>query len=289
MLLPSFLVAVLLEAVVSTQSTGHKRRHTGARRVPIRKKRKFELGRQPANTKLGERKVHEVRVRGGNKKFRALKLDTGNWSWPSEACTRKARILTVVYNATSNELVRTNTLVKGAIVQIDCTPFKAWYLKYYGVHLGKVKKDEPQKTTEKPAKGAEVSSGKKGKKQESVKEEPQKTAPVAKDESGKKGKKKESHGKKEKTEEKGTQKTEEKGEKTDDKSQVVITASQLKKQAERNKTRQLETHLADQFNTGRLYARITSRPGQVGRCDGYVLEGEELAFYLRKLNLKKKK
>eukprot|EP01126_Amoeba_proteus_P041754 TRINITY_DN44_c0_g1_i7.p1 TRINITY_DN44_c0_g1~~TRINITY_DN44_c0_g1_i7.p1 ORF type:complete len:152 (+),score=56.01 TRINITY_DN44_c0_g1_i7:118-573(+) len=129
----------------------------------------------------------------------------------------------------------------------------------------------------------------KGKKQESVKEEPQKTAPVAKDESGKKGKKKESHGKKEKTEEKGTQKTEEKGEKTDDKSQVVITASQLKKQAERNKTRQLETHLADQFNTGRLYARITSRPGQVGRCDGYVLEGEELAFYLRKLNLKKKK
>jgi small subunit ribosomal protein S8e len=118
----------------------HKRRHTGARRVPIRSKRKFELGRQPANTKLGEKKVHEVRVRGGNKKFRALKLDSGNWNWPGEATTRKARILTVVYNATSNEMVRTNTLVKGAVVQIDSAPFKNWYAKYYGVHLGKQKK-----------------------------------------------------------------------------------------------------------------------------------------------------
>ena len=66
-------------------------------------------------------------------------MDTGNWNWPGEACTRKARILTVVYNATSNELVRTNTLVKGAIVQIDSAPFNAWYQKYYDVTIGKKK------------------------------------------------------------------------------------------------------------------------------------------------------
>ena len=30
-------------------------------------------------------------------------------------------------------------------------------------------------------------------------------------------------------------------------------------------------------------ACISSRPGQSGRCDGYVLEGEELNFYLKKL------
>jgi small subunit ribosomal protein S8e len=47
--------------------------------------------------------------------------------------------------------------------------------------------------------------------------------------------------------------------------------------------------LGDQYKTGRLYAKISSRPGQSGRCDGYILEGEELAFYLKKLNLKKKK
>ena len=34
-------------------------------------------------------------------------------------------------------------------------------------------------------------------------------------------------------------------------------------------------------------AIITSRPGQCGRADGYVLEGPELAFYQRKMMKKK--
>jgi small subunit ribosomal protein S8e len=37
---------------------------------------------------------------------------------------------------------------------------------------------------------------------------------------------------------------------------------------------------------GRLLASISSRPGQSGRSDGYILEGEELAFYKRKLRAK---
>ena len=32
-----------------------------------------------------------------------------------------------VYNASNNELVRTNTLVKGAVIQVDATPFRVWY------------------------------------------------------------------------------------------------------------------------------------------------------------------
>ena len=63
----------------------------------------------------------QVRCRGGNTKFRAMRLDTGNFSWGSEVCTRKTRVLDVVYNASNNELVRTKTLVKNAIVQIDAT------------------------------------------------------------------------------------------------------------------------------------------------------------------------
>ena len=42
-----------------------------------------------------------------------------------------------------------------------------------------------------------------------------------------------------------------------------------------------EAALERQFEAGRLYALISSRPGQSGRCDGYILEGEELAFYQR--------
>ena len=41
----------------------------------------------------------------------------------------------------------------------------------------------------------------------------------------------------------------------------------------------LDQKLADQFNTGHLLACISSRPGQSGRIDGYLLEGKELEFY----------
>ncbi|CAI0379120.1 unnamed protein product, partial [Linum tenue] len=85
--------------------------------------------RQPANTKLSSNKtVRRVRVRGGNVKWRALRLDTGNFSWGSEAVTRKTRLLDVVYNASNNELVRTQTLVQ-------------WYLQHYGVDIGRKKKN----------------------------------------------------------------------------------------------------------------------------------------------------
>lgn len=44
----------------------------------------------------------------------------------------------------------------------------------------------------------------------------------------------------------------------------------------------------DQFTSGKLLACVSSRPGQSGRCDGYILEGAELEFYLKKLERKKK-
>ncbi|KYQ94345.1 40S ribosomal protein S8 [Tieghemostelium lacteum] len=200
----------------------HKHRLTGAARKPNYKKRKYELGRQPSKTKLAEqgeqKRVRPLRVRGGNYKFRALLLDTGNFSFASEKITRKCRILNVAYNATSNDLFRTNTLVKGSIIQIDSTPLKQWYEQHYGVALGKkkvAKKDEPEVVTKK-------------------------------------------------------------------------SKSLLQKLAKRSKGRTLEAALESQFAEGRLYARITSRPGQVGKCDGYILEGKELEFYTRKIQKKKK-
>lgn len=85
--------------------------------MPIhKKKRKFEMGRQPAGTKLGAPRIRPLRCRGGNLKWRALKTDTGNFSWGSEAISKKVRVLEVKYNATNNELVRTASLVKNCIV-----------------------------------------------------------------------------------------------------------------------------------------------------------------------------
>ncbi|RXN01366.1 hypothetical protein EOD39_7051 [Acipenser ruthenus] len=200
----------------------HKRRKTGGKRKPYHKKRKYELGRPPANTKIGPRRIHTVRVRGGNKKYRALRLDVGNFSWGSECCTRKTRIIDVVYNASNNELVRTKTLVKNCIVQIDSTPFRQWYEAHYATPLGRKKGAKLTPEEE------EVLNKKRSKKIQ-------------------------------------------------------------KKYDERKKTCKISTLLEEQFQQGKLLGCIASRPGQCGRADGYVLEGKELEFYLRKIKAKKGK
>merc|ERR1719487_1444323 len=90
-------------------------------------------------TKLAPQRIHTLRTRGGNKKYRALRLDTGNFAWASEATARKTRIIDVVYNACNNELVRTKTLVKNAIVVIDAAPFRQWYEAHFALPLGRKK------------------------------------------------------------------------------------------------------------------------------------------------------
>lgn len=56
-----------------------------------------------------------------------------------------------------------------------------------------------------------------------------------------------------------------------------------RKHASRKEGAKVDVHLEQQFTAGRIYACISSRPGQCGRADGYILEGKELDFYLRKL------
>jgi len=197
----------------------HKRRSTGGRMPVHQKKRKFEMGRQPAMTKLGPARVRPVRCRGGNLKWRALRVDHGTFAWGSESVTRKTRVLKVVYNATNNELVRTNTLVKNCIVEIDANPFRLWYLKNYDVELNKKKVEESNKARE-------------------------------------------------------------------ERKQSRHVAAKVKANA---KTRVIDQKVADMFNSGKVLACISSRPGQSGRCDGYILEGRELEFYQRKMEKKKGK
>merc|ERR1712172_47978 len=202
-----------------SRDSEHKHRATGGKRPQTRKKRQFLMGRPAAMTKLAPHRVHMVRTRGGNTKYRALRLDQGNFSWATEACARKVRIIDVVYNASNNELVRTKTLVKGAIVTIDSTPFRQWYEAHYAKALGRKKNAKLTEEEENAINGKKCSS---------------------------------------------TQ----------------------KKYDERRKQAEVAASLVEQFGQGRLSARIASRPGQTGRCDGYILEGKELDFYVRKLKAK---
>ena len=195
------------------------------------------MGRPPAMTRIGTKKVHHVRTRGGNSKFRGLRLETGNISWATEVITRKCRILRVVYNSANNDFVRTNTLTKNAIVQVDATPFRHWYEQTYGVFLGK---KEAQAKEEAAAQAAAAEA----KGEEKLTAEQRKAAEL-------------------------------KSERT------------KRRQKAKQASRSLDQAIADQFLSGRLYVAISSRPGQSGRADGYVLEGRELEFYLKKLKSKK--
>lgn len=86
---------------------------------------------------MGGKRIRIVRTRGGHEKKRALRVDAGNFSWGSEAISRKARICDVVYHPSDNEFTRNKTVVKNSIIQIDANPFKNWYHSHYNVQLGK--------------------------------------------------------------------------------------------------------------------------------------------------------
>merc|ERR1712235_72382 len=62
-----------LFAMGISRDSEHKRRATGGKRPQTRKKRAFLLGRPSSMTKLAPHRVHHVRTRGGNMKYRALR------------------------------------------------------------------------------------------------------------------------------------------------------------------------------------------------------------------------
>ncbi len=164
---------------------GRKNLRSGAKFVKNQKKRKNCMGRQPANTKVGEERIRDVRVRGGNIKKRALRLNSGEFKLISENTSANTKIQSVLYHPSCNELMRTNTLTMSSVVKIDSTPF---------VETIKNSKDCCN-----------------------------------------------------------------------------------------------DTKFMDILNESKsLYGIITSRPGQCGRADGYILQGDELKFYLTKIKQKKK-
>ncbi|KAI4292170.1 small subunit ribosomal protein S8e [Pancytospora philotis] len=162
----------------------NKRSKTGAKFVKNHKKRKNCMGRQPASTKIGEERIREVRVRGGNIKPRALRLNNGEFTFLSTGAKSSTQILNVVYHPSSNELMRTNTLTKGSVVRLDAAPF-----------LAEMGKDERC---------------------------------------------------------------------------------------------QQDASLVGMANKGFMYGVLTSRPGQIGEANGYILQGAELKFYENKMNKQKK-
>lgn len=90
---------------------------SGGRLRSNRGKRKSELGRASAETKLAGKRLRKIRTRGGNEK---LRLDGGNKINVVDPKTNKAEvldILDVVENNANPNYVRRNIITKGAVVE----------------------------------------------------------------------------------------------------------------------------------------------------------------------------
>jgi len=93
------------------------RKPTGGRLKKNRGKRKYELGREAAETRIGERKMRTIRTRGGNRKLRLVTDTQINVVDPDTNKVEVAEILNVIENRANPHFVRRNIITKGAIVE----------------------------------------------------------------------------------------------------------------------------------------------------------------------------
>ncbi|HVL49005.1 MAG TPA: 30S ribosomal protein S8e [Candidatus Thermoplasmatota archaeon] len=94
-----------------------QRKPTGGRRIFAAKKRKFEIGREPVLTTIGETKRKQVRVRAGETRTRVLRANVASVTNPKTGKTVKATIKTVTENPANPNYVRRNIITKGAVIQ----------------------------------------------------------------------------------------------------------------------------------------------------------------------------
>ena len=92
---------------------------SGGRVWPRRKKRKYEMGRESAETKLGTPKKVKVAVRGGDFKLKLLAADTVNITDPKSGEIKKSKILSVLENPANPHFVRRNIITKGAVIETE--------------------------------------------------------------------------------------------------------------------------------------------------------------------------
>ena len=97
----------------------HKRKPTGGRRRPYRKKRKYERGGDPVLTILGERRIREKRARGGGVKYALASDSYANVFDPKTKTAKKLKILRVLSNPASRDLERRGVITRGAIIETE--------------------------------------------------------------------------------------------------------------------------------------------------------------------------
>jgi len=96
-----------------------KRKQTGALYKAYRKKKKHELGRLPALTRLDEKRAVNIRTMGGNRKVRVLSINIANLLDPKTKKHEQVKIKTILESPANRHFVRRNIMTKGCIVEAE--------------------------------------------------------------------------------------------------------------------------------------------------------------------------
>jgi len=85
----------------------------------LRKKRKYEIGREQQYAFVGPEKVKLYRTRGANQKVRILHAEFANVIDQKTGKTSRSKIVTVKENSSNPHFVTRNIITRGAVVQTD--------------------------------------------------------------------------------------------------------------------------------------------------------------------------
>lgn len=96
-----------------------RRKQTGALYKDYRKKRQYEIGREPSFTKLGKERVQVIRTMGANRKLRILSSDTANLYDPKSKSFKQAKIKTITDNPANRHFIRRNIMTKGSVIDTE--------------------------------------------------------------------------------------------------------------------------------------------------------------------------
>ena len=95
------------------------KKFTGGKLRRTHSKRRYELGREPSFTKVGNTERRAIRTMGGNRKLLLLKEQYANIYNPESKTTKKLKILTVKENNADPHYVQRNIMNRGTIISTD--------------------------------------------------------------------------------------------------------------------------------------------------------------------------
>ncbi len=96
-----------------------RRKSTSGKYKTLRRKRKFNRGRNFTETHLGSNRLLKSRVEGGNLKLRLKRAEFANLTNTKTGKATKAKIIDIIENHANLDYIRRDIITKGAIISTE--------------------------------------------------------------------------------------------------------------------------------------------------------------------------